>query len=58
VGTGTTAIAAAKLDRRCVGYDISEKYIDLAEQRVRAASAASGQMPFDNGYGQAAGLSE
>lgn len=34
VGSGTTAIAAAELERRCLGYDISEKYIDVAERRV------------------------
>lgn len=38
VGAGTTAIAAAELGRRCVGYDISEKYIDVAEQRLVAAT--------------------
>ena len=36
VGSGTTAVAAAMLDRRCLGYDISEKYIDVAEQRLEA----------------------
>jgi DNA modification methylase len=34
VGSGTTAIAAAELGRRFVGYDISKKYIDVAERRV------------------------
>jgi DNA modification methylase len=34
VGSGTTAIAAVELGRRCLGYDISEKYIDVAERRV------------------------
>ncbi len=34
VGSGTTAIAAAELGRRFVGYDISKKYIDAAERRV------------------------
>jgi DNA modification methylase len=37
VGSGTTAVAAVKLGRRCLGYDISEKYIDVAEQRLVAA---------------------
>jgi DNA modification methylase len=36
VGSGTTALAATKLGRRCLGYDISEKYIDVAERRLRA----------------------
>lgn len=38
VGSGTTALAAAKLGRRCLGYDISEKYIDVAEKRLRKAA--------------------
>jgi DNA modification methylase len=37
VGAGTTAIAAFELGRRCFGYDISEKYINVAEQRLIAA---------------------
>jgi DNA modification methylase len=37
VGSGTTAVAAIMLGRRCLGYDISEKYIDVAEQRLIAA---------------------
>jgi DNA modification methylase len=36
MGSGTTAVAAVKLDRRCLGYDISEKYIGVAEQRLLA----------------------
>ena len=37
VGSGTTAVAAVELGRRCLGYDISEKYIDRAEQRISVA---------------------
>lgn len=37
VGAGTTAVAAVLLGRRCVGYDISEKYIDVAAQRLEIA---------------------
>jgi DNA modification methylase len=40
VGSGTTAIAAAELGRRCLGFDISEKYIRVAERRVAAAVLA------------------
>jgi len=53
VGTGTTAIAAAALQRRCVGYDISEKYIDLAERRLSAASERGHQLPLEDDTGQA-----
>jgi DNA modification methylase len=37
VGTGTTALAAVALGRRCIGFDISEKYIDAAAKRLEAA---------------------
>jgi site-specific DNA-methyltransferase (cytosine-N4-specific) len=37
VGAGTTAVAAVELGRRCLGYDISENYIDVAAQRLAAA---------------------
>ncbi|MDQ3240517.1 MAG: site-specific DNA-methyltransferase [Actinomycetota bacterium] len=37
VGAGTTAIAAVELERRCLGFDISEKYVDVAEKRLAAA---------------------
>lgn len=35
MGSGTTAIAALKSDRKYVGYEISQEYIDLAEKRIR-----------------------
>jgi DNA modification methylase len=38
VGSGTTAVAAVTLGRRFLGYDISEKYMDGAEQRLVAAA--------------------
>lgn len=34
MGSGTTAIAAVKLQRKFVGYDISEEYIELAKKRL------------------------
>ncbi|MFX0182674.1 MAG: DNA-methyltransferase [Candidatus Hodarchaeota archaeon] len=34
MGSGQTAIAAIKTNRRYVGYDINEKYVELAEQRI------------------------
>jgi DNA modification methylase len=34
LGSGTTAVAAIELGRRCEGYDISERYIDAAERRI------------------------
>lgn len=56
VGSGTTAIAAVELGRRCVGYDISETYIDVAEQRI--SSVARGRQPtLEEGAVDAAGRS-
>lgn len=34
MGSGTTAVAALKTDRKFVGYEISKEYIALAEKRV------------------------
>lgn len=33
VGTGTSALVATNLGRRCVGIDLSREYLDLAEER-------------------------
>ncbi|KAA6350855.1 DNA adenine methyltransferase YhdJ [termite gut metagenome] len=35
MGSGTTAISALKTERKFVGYDISQEYINLAEKRVK-----------------------
>jgi site-specific DNA-methyltransferase (adenine-specific) len=45
LGSGTTAVAAVRTDRRYVGYDTDPAYIDLAKARVaeeRKAQAAKG----------------
>lgn len=34
-GTGTTTLVARKLERKSVGIDISEKYLQIAEERCR-----------------------
>lgn len=34
LGSRTTAISAIKSDRKFVGYDISQEYIDLAGKRI------------------------
>jgi len=34
MGSGTTAVSALKTDRKFIGYEISQEYIDLAERRV------------------------
>lgn len=35
VGSGTTLVAARDLDRNAVGFDLSEEYIELSEERLR-----------------------
>lgn len=35
VGSGTTLIAARDLDRNAVGFDLSEEYIQLCDERLR-----------------------
>ena len=34
IGSGTTAIAALKDERRFVGYDIVEEYVNLSNKRL------------------------
>jgi len=34
VGSGTTCIAALKSGRYYIGYDIQQKYVDLANNRI------------------------
>ncbi len=34
IGSGTTALAALQLNRRCIGFDISKKYLDIARDRI------------------------
>nr|WP_095558958.1 site-specific DNA-methyltransferase [Candidatus Endomicrobium trichonymphae] len=33
VGTGTAAIAAKKLGRRYIGFDIDDNYVDIAKNK-------------------------
>lgn len=37
IGSGTTAVAAAELGRRCVGFDVSDEYVRVARERIDAA---------------------
>lgn len=35
MGSGTTAVAAKKLNRNFIGYEIQEKYIEIAKRRLK-----------------------
>lgn len=37
VGTGTTVVAALRLGRRAIGIDVSQRYIEVADRRIKAA---------------------
>ncbi len=41
MGVGTTAIAAMKLNRKFVGYDISKEYCELANKRIKKEKTTS-----------------
>ena len=41
MGTGTTAVAAARLGRRHIGFELSPEYADIARSKVAAATANS-----------------
>lgn len=41
VGSGTTAVAAAQIGRRCVGIDIDPAYLTMAAGRLREAFAGA-----------------
>ena len=34
LGSGQTALGALNLRRHCIGYDVEQKYIDLAIERI------------------------
>ena len=45
MGSGSTAVAARKLQRRYIGYDLSEGYCQMARQRL--AGTPEPMFPFD-----------
>lgn len=49
MGSGSTLVAAARLGRRYVGYDLDEQYVAIARQRVAEAlrTAAPPSAPVD-----------
>ena len=41
MGAGTTAVAAVEQDRRYVGFEVEEKFIRIAEQRINGTKTAA-----------------
>jgi len=39
MGSGTTAVAAIQNDRQVLGFEISEKYCDIAKRRIKQCLA-------------------
>lgn len=40
IGAGTTAIAAQRLDRRCLGFDVSNSYLEVARNKTNGTGQA------------------
>ncbi|MFQ3583187.1 MAG: site-specific DNA-methyltransferase [Chloracidobacterium sp.] len=47
VGSGTTSLAAARLNRRSIGFDVSENYIEVSRRRL--AEVSQNLSPFCGG---------
>ena len=47
MGSGSTLIAAARLGRRYVGYDLDPDYVAIARERVRTEGTAPAPLPGD-----------
>lgn len=43
MGSGSTLVAAARLDRRYIGYDLDPSYVELAQRRVADATVSAAQ---------------
>lgn len=37
LGSGTTAVACARLGRQCIGFEHNDEYLQVAQERVREA---------------------
>lgn len=50
IGSGTTAVAARRLGRRCLGFDVSDSYLELARNKAngthRAKRQATAELPL------------
>jgi site-specific DNA-methyltransferase (adenine-specific) len=48
MGSGSSLVAAARLERRYVGYDLDPAYVDAARARVAATTTRSVDSPADD----------
>jgi DNA modification methylase len=48
IGSGTTALAARKLARKFIGYEVEEEYFDIAETRLQDAMSQKSLFEFDD----------
>lgn len=47
MGSGTTAVVAQRLGRKCIGFELREDYVELSAKRVASAyNARAGQLPL------------
>lgn len=45
LGSGTTAVACARLGRKCVGCELASTYLEIAKQRLQQDHAQAGMVP-------------
>lgn len=36
MGSGTTGLAAVKNDRKFIGYEINQEYVEMSNKRIKA----------------------
>ncbi len=54
MGSGSALVAAARLGRRYIGYDLDPQYVQIAEERVRNAAAVPAEERAHGSEGQPA----
>lgn len=47
MGSGTTAVAAKRLNRNFIGFEIQDKYVEIAEQRLKQTDKQT-ELQFNN----------
>ncbi len=47
MGSGTTAVACVRLDRRYIGIEIKEEYVRLAEERIAKEQDDDGSLDWE-----------